>query len=67
MRGCVVDTEHNGVWFHMEKTLNIYTPGHISLAKLLVLDDSPSYTPIALFKHTPFLYLDFLPQYFMRF
>ena len=32
-----------------KKTLNIYTPGHVSRAKLLVLGDSPSYSPIVLF------------------
>lgn len=62
MRGCVFDTEHNGVWFHMEKTLNIYTPGHVSLVKLLVLDDSPSYTPKALFLTPSLLILGFSPS-----
>lgn len=62
VRGCVFDTEHNGVWFHMEKTLNIYTPGHVSLVKLLVLDDSPSYTPKALFLTPSLLILGFSPS-----
>ena len=62
----VFDTEHNGVWFHRERTLNIYTPGHVALVKLLVLDESPS-SHSSLFKHTPFLHLDFFPYHSMRF